>query len=72
MLWQIDATPYEWLGSDFGKFALHAAIDDATGIVVGAMFTQNECMEGYIETMCQGIVRYGIGRKSHFPCRFLG
>jgi len=60
MLWQIDATPYEWLGYDFGKFALHAAIDDATGIVVGAVFTQNECMEGYIETMRHGIVRYGI------------
>ena len=60
MLWQIDATPYEWLGCDFGKFALHSAIDDATGIVVGAAFTENECMEGYIETMRQGIVRYGI------------
>ena len=60
MLWQIDATPYEWLGDAFGKFALHAAIDDATGIVVGASFTQNECMEGYSETMRHGIVRYGI------------
>ena len=60
MLWQIDATPYEWLGDEFGKFALHAAIDDATGIVVGAYFTQNECMEGYSETISQGIVRYGI------------
>jgi transposase len=60
MLWQIDATPYEWLGREFGKFALHAAIDDATGIVVGAAFTQNECMEGYVETMRQGIVGYGI------------
>jgi transposase len=60
MLWQIDATPYEWFGEELGKFALHAAIDDATGIVVGAMFTQNECMEGYNETMCQGIVGYGI------------
>ena len=60
MLWQIDATPYEWLGNDFGSFALHAAIDDATGIVVGAAFTQNECMEGYSATMRQGIVRYGI------------
>jgi hypothetical protein len=60
MLWQIDATPYEWFGDELGKFALHAAIDDATGIVVGAMFTQNECMEGYSETMRQGIVGYGI------------
>ena len=60
MLWQIDATPYEWLGDKLGKFALHAVIDDATGIVVGAAFTQNECMEGYSEIMRQGIVKYGI------------
>jgi transposase len=60
MLWQIDATPYEWLGFEFGKFALHATIDDATGIVVGASFTQNECMEGYNETMSHGISEYGI------------
>jgi hypothetical protein len=60
MLWQIDATPYEWLGKDYGKFALQAAIDDATGIVIGAFFTPNECMEGYCEVMKQGIKRYGV------------
>jgi hypothetical protein len=60
MLWQIDATPYEWLGNDFGKFAMHAAIDDATSIVVGAVFTKNECQEGYFNVMKQGIMRYGL------------
>jgi transposase len=60
MLWQIDATPYEWLGNDFGKFALHAAIDDATSIVIGASFTPNECLEGFCEVMKQGIIRYGV------------
>jgi transposase len=60
MLWQIDATPYEWLGKEFGKFTLHAAIDDASGIIVGAFFTLNECMEGYSEVMKQGIERYGV------------
>lgn len=60
MLWQVDATPYEWLGEEFGKFAMYAAIDDASGIVAGAFFTQNECMEGYSEMMKQGIQRYGI------------
>jgi transposase len=60
MLWQIDATPYEWLGNDFGKFALHAAIDDATGIVVGAWFTPNERLEGFCEVMKQGVMRYGV------------
>jgi transposase len=60
MLWQTDATPYEWLGKGLGKFSLHAAIDDATGVVTGAFFTPNECMEGYSEVMKQGIRRYGI------------
>ena len=60
MLWQLDATPYEWLGDDFGKFALHAVIDDATGVVVGGTFTANECLEGYCEVMKQGIKSYGV------------
>ncbi len=60
MLWQTDATPYAWLGEERGRFALHAAIDDATGIVVGAVFRQNECAEGYARVMQSGINKYGI------------
>jgi transposase len=60
MLWQTDATPYEWLGKGFGRFALHAVIGNATGIVAGATFMQNECAEGYGIAMREGIRRYGI------------
>jgi transposase len=60
MLWQTDATPYEWLGPAFGRFALHAVMDDATGMVTGAYFTPNECFEGYSAAMRQGIRKYGI------------
>jgi transposase len=60
MLWQTDATPYEWLGKEYGRFALHAVIDDATGIVTGAVFTRNECAEGYSVAMSQGIEKYGV------------
>ena len=60
MLWQTDATPYEWLDEETGKFALHAAIDDATGIVVGAFFMEHECALGYSRTLQEGIRRYGI------------
>ncbi|MDR3255312.1 MAG: ISNCY family transposase [Synergistaceae bacterium] len=59
-LWQTDATPYEWLGKEIGRFALHAVIDDATGIVTGAVFTRNECAEGYSIAMREGIEKYGI------------
>jgi transposase len=60
MLWQTDATPYEWLGEEIGRFTLHAFIDDATGIVTGAVFTKNECAEGYSLAMKEGITKYGV------------
>lgn len=60
MLWQIDATPYAWLEDRASAFALHAAIDDATGTVVGAVFRPTECREGYSLVMQQGIQKYGI------------
>lgn len=59
-LWQIDATPYAWLENRAPAFALHAAIDDATGIVVGAVFRPTECSEGYTQVMLQGIKKHGI------------
>ncbi|MFC3342399.1 ISNCY family transposase [Paenibacillus abyssi] len=60
MLWQIDATPFAWLEDRAPVFALHGAIDDATGIVVGAVFSANECREGYSLVMQQGIRKYGL------------
>jgi transposase len=59
-LWQIDATPYAWLEDRAPSFALHAAIDDATGIVVGAIFRPTESREGYSLVMQQGMKNYGI------------
>jgi len=59
-LWQIDATPFAWLEDRAPAFALHAAIDDATGVVVGAVFRPTECREGYSLVMQQGIKKYGV------------
>ena len=42
------------------KYALHGAIDDATGQVVGLFLTQNECLYGYLETMRQCCSDFGI------------
>lgn len=56
---QIDATPYEWFGGKT-KYSLHGAIDDATGKVVGLFLTQNECLYGYLETMRQCCVDFGV------------
>jgi transposase len=60
MLWQMDATPFAWLEDRAPAFTLHAAIDDATGMVVGAVFRKNECREGYSLVMQQGIQSYGV------------
>jgi len=59
VLIQMDATPYEWFGGRI-KFALHGAIDDATGKICGAYMTKNECLQGYMETMRQIIERKGV------------
>ena len=59
-LWQTDATTFEWFGKGKGYQALHAYIDDATGVVVGAYFTKNECTDGYVEALKQGVERYGL------------
>ena len=56
---QIDVTPYEWFGGKL-KYALHGAIDDATGKVVGLFMTQNECLYGYLETLRQCCLDFGV------------
>ena len=59
-LWQIDASKHAWLEDRSAPFTLHAAIDDATGIITGAVFTQNECAAGYAIAMQEGFRRYGL------------
>ena len=56
---QIDATPYEWFGGSM-KYAIHGAIDDASGEVVGLYMTQNECLFGYLEMMRQCCLDFGV------------
>jgi transposase len=60
MLWQTDGTPHDWLEGRGPIMALVAAIDDATGIVVGAIFRPNEDLASYFEVMRQGIQHYGV------------
>lgn len=56
---QIDATPYEWFGGNT-KYSLHGANDDATGKVTGLFLTQNECLYGYLKTLRQCCVDFGV------------
>ena len=55
---QMDASLHLWFGDV--KATLHIAIDDATGIVVGAWFEEQETLKGYYNVFRQILVRYGI------------
>lgn len=59
LLVQMDATPFTWFGTE-DSFALHGAIDDATGKILGLYLTKNECLQGYFEIMRQVILNHGV------------
>lgn len=55
---QMDASIHLWFGEK--KVTLHAAIDDATGAVVGAYFDEQETLNGYYNVFKQILETYGI------------
>lgn len=55
---QMDASLHLWFGDN--KTTLHAAIDDATGTVVGAYFDAQETLNGYYNVFKQILTEYGI------------
>ena len=54
----MDACIHHWFGKE--KTALHAAIDDATGQVVGLYFDKQETLNGYYNITHQILSKYGI------------
>ena len=57
---QVDATPFAWFKGDKKPYALHGAIDDATGQITGLFLTKNECLHGYFEMIRRTIESFGI------------
>ena len=55
---QMDASPHLWFGTQVTH--LHAAIDDATGTIVGAYFDTQETLHGYYQLFYQILTDYGI------------
>lgn len=55
---QMDASDHEWIKGT--KCHLHAAIDDSTGVVVGAYFDVQETLNGYYHVAAQIFEKYGI------------
>ena len=60
MLVQVDGSHHRWLGDHGAPFALLLAVDDATGIVVNALFCEQENTRDYFLLMRGLIQRYGI------------
>ena len=55
---QMDASLHLWFGDT--KHTIHLAIDDATGIIVGAWFEKQETLRGYYNVLKQILEGYGI------------
>ena len=60
MLIQIDGSYHRWLGEEGPQFTLLLAVDDATGIVVNALFCELESTRSYFLLMRDLIRSYGI------------
>lgn len=58
---QMDASPYEWFGA--ARTTLHIAVDDATGMITGAYFDNQETLNGYYHVFAQILKKYGIPYK---------
>jgi transposase len=59
MLVQIDGSPHRWFGAEGPELTLLAAIDDATGKVLGAVFRQQEDAQGYFLLIRMIVEKYG-------------
>ena len=60
LLIQMDASPHPWLEARGPRLVLHAAIDDATGEVLAAVFRPEEDSYGYLLLLRRLIRRYGV------------
>lgn len=59
-LLQLDGSRHEWFEERAPALTLLAAIDDATGKVVGATFRDQEDAAGYLELLREVVTRYGL------------
>lgn len=55
---QMDASIHLWFGED--KTALHLAVDECSGHIVGGYFDREETLNGYYHVFKQILLKYGI------------
>lgn len=73
---QMDASLHNWFGD--GKSTLHIAVDDATGMIVGGYFCEQETLKGYYRVLYSILTCYGVpymfltDRRTVFEYKALG
>ena len=60
LLVQIDGSPHDWLEDRGPRLTLIGGIDDATGMIVGAVFREHEDGSGYLRLLAQMCARHGV------------
>lgn len=60
LLLQVDGSRHDWLEGRGPRMTLVGGIDDATGIVTGAVFREQEDTVGYLEVLRDTVRRHGV------------
>ena len=57
---QIDGSPYQWFEGDLKYYCLIIFVDDATGEILAAGFSETETKEAYVAVLKKEILRNGL------------
>lgn len=68
MMLQVDGSPHDWLQGRGPRMCLIGAIDDATGKVMGAFFTQAESSWGYFKLFSDIFNQHGLPQSIYTDC----
>jgi hypothetical protein len=60
LLVQLDGSRHDWLEGRGPRLTLVGAVDDATGILTGATFREQEDVAGYLEILRDTVRRHGV------------
>jgi transposase len=66
MLW--DGSPHRWFGDERPPCCLMAAMDDATGELLGLLFAPRESSWAYLKLLEQVIARHGVPQAVYQDC----
>jgi transposase len=68
MMLQVDGSPHDWLQGRGPRLCLIGAIDDATGKVMGALFTAAESSWGYFTLFSDVFKQHGLPHSIYSDC----